>query len=373
MKKYIFILAIAAFFYSCDNSPTETPKAKEAPKVVEKLPVADTIDNVVKPPAPAKEVKPVPEGQKPVARIPKKSRYNAKKRKQIFRKKYKQSIVASFQLDSSLLLFLTEEYDSNRVDRLFKLVLLENIHDEWQEKQKAQISNCIQCKFESVELISFDSKNYFYFEEYHAGGSLGNFDIDFSLYDIESERKYAINYYFTPSSSHFETKFRNNKNISSSSNASKIKQFLNDKISASNRIEKPNEIQALVRQYLAYNEDPMSQLMGAQSFETPVPFKRIATRQALFNLQNHKTNYPGYDNVAKVENENFIIISAFKKMVLGYRKDTEEYFLVWVPKSLYDWVHKMKFDSDGNLILYDRKHDKPWYKVNLYESTVLRL
>ncbi len=182
----------------------------------------------------------------------------------------------------------------------------------------------------------------------------------FTLSDINSSIKYFIQYDENPSAGVKYTDFSKSKNLSSNE---AIENYLQGKINTSNRIHKPDKEELLIRRFIRENQNSLDEIKKASSINKPIEFKPVTTNEEIFNLE-----LPG-----NLENADYIIVSRFKGPVLGFNKSTQEYFCVWKPPSMYDWIVDMEFNTDGFLILLDDDDDKPEYLIDLHNSIYVKL
>ena len=296
--------------------------------------------------------------------------FTANERTQIFRDKYVTTPDTSFQLNNNELIFLKKESTENW-DVFFKLRVFNKIGNNWGISKDTSISSGPWGQeWDSINLIQINNQHYLYYEEYTRGGSMGNHDIEFTLFKLNSSEKFFIHYTKVPTGGIVWTNFKKSKNLDS--NQIHLS-FLEEKVNNSPRVYRPNSEEKLIRQFLIENERALIEIYRQYSVNKPIKFTPVNTDEFVFDINDIKPIKGIATSVANsIQNDDFILISIFKGPVIGYNKTTSEYFCAWVPKSNYDWVEVMKFDKIGNLILFNRDFE-PEYLINLYNSTYIRL
>jgi phage anti-repressor protein len=290
---------------------------------------------------------------------------------QIFQNKYISTPDTSFQIDENKILFLKREVAGNTIDNIVRLIFLEKIAIDWGELENKVVSEGYHYSLDSIDFIKIENQPYLYYEEYQPGGNLGNFDIEFTLYDISNSEKYFIHYTEVPQGSTYLTDFRKSQNLVGNET---LMRFLEEKIGYSTRIYKPTNEDKLIRDFRIKNEKQLKEIANSFSIDKPIKFIPTTTSEIVFDINNIEPENGNKSRITNtVENDDFIVVSKFKGAVMGFNKSTKEYFCVWVPESMYDWINKMEFDLTGNLILYDRFDDKRNYLFNPYNSTYIRL
>ena len=302
---------------------------------------------------------------------------NLNQRVKIFQKKYVSNPDTSFQLTQDKLLYLkiSSEDDDTFGNKELKLILLGKVGDEWGQLKYTSITkgtnSTLNSAIKSIQIVPINNSVYLYFEKNISGGSLGNRSIEYTLFEINSNEKYFIEYLEIPNRQYTNTDFKKSPNLSSNDN---ISTYLEDKVNNSPQVYRPNEREKLVREFIIANERALESLAESNSKVNSVKFKKVTTKEKIFSTElNDSLRIINASIVSRIENKDFIVISIFKGAVVGYSKDTNEFFCVWAPESMYSWISNLRFDSVGNLILYDRRNNKPAYQVNLYTSTYLKL
>lgn len=295
-----------------------------------------------------------------------KKKIEIKEQIEIFQDKYNSTPDTSLQIDSKRLLFIKhEDINDQRGEDLNKVIILEKVGNDWGEIKDTILSIGYYNTLSQFQIASIDNKEYLYYEDYMSGGSGGNSDIEFTLFDLNSNVKYYIHYNEYPYRSTWWTDFKKSRNLISHEN---LRSFLDEKIKNSNRIHKPDKLEILIKRFEIENEKELIEIEKPSSINKPIKLKKISTKDEIFDIKIKKDGSIS----SAIQNEDFILISQFKGSVLGYNRSTNEYFCVWVPNT-YDWVMQMEFDPTGYLVIFDHDDQKPNYLINLYNFTYISL
>lgn len=284
---------------------------------------------------------------------------------EIFQSKYVSTPDTSFQIGNNKLLFVShKKYQEGPETDIHNIIIIEKIGNGWGEISNTTISKGYSNILSSFEMVSIKNKTYLYFEDFQDGGSSGNFDLEFCLYDIFSNVKYYIHYKEFPRGSIIDTDYKRSRNLVDNED---LKVFLDEKIKNSKRTHIPTSRENLVKQFLITNEKAILQTQNEYYIKKSVKFKIVPTKENIFDI-------PVSNSIQHIENEHFIIISLFKGPVLGFNKSTKDYFCVWAPESMYDWIERMNFfESSDFLVLYDRTDNEPIYGIDLNEFEYMRV
>lgn len=104
----------------------------------------------------------------------------------------------------------------------------------------------------------------------------------------------------------------------------------------------------------------------------PIKTKKYNTK----NIEDffRESAFPDYVKNSKweFENENYLIVSYFKGAVFAYSKVENKYFVIWVPKSIYDWIPKINFYDESIITLYDSDL-VPLYQIDLQKMRIRKI
>ncbi len=101
---------------------------------------------------------------------------------------------------------------------------------------------------DSIQIVSVQGKDYLYYESYMTGGSAGNYDIYFGLYDYDMYQNYTIDYSFYPT----KEKNKSSVNLISSDNLKfkpVLSDFLRNRMKLSSRTEEAKKARTQRRTY----------------------------------------------------------------------------------------------------------------------------
>lgn len=293
------------------------------------------------------------------------NKIDTKEQIEIFQNKYISTPDTSFQIGDNKLLFVSHKNNQEGPETdINNIIIIEKLGDGWGEITNTTISKGYRNILSSFEIVNIDNKTYLYFEDFQDGGSSGNFDLEFSLYDILSNIKYYIHYSEIPRGSITETDYKKSRNLVEFEN---LKIFLDKKVKNSKRTHISTSQENSVKQFLIANEKAILETQKQYSLKKAVKFRLVPTKENIFDI-------PVSNSLLHIENEHYIIISLFKGPVLGFNKSTKDYFCVWAPGSMYDWIEQMKFFEDTDLlVLYDRTDNNPIYGIDLNEFEYMRV
>ena len=273
----------------------------------------------------------------------------------IFFEKFAFNPDTSFQVGNDKILYL-KKFDFE--EDTFKLYVFEKTEHDWQLIKDSIFLSGYEYRVDSPEISLINGQSFFYYEEYLAGGSLGNFDIEFSLYNLSTLEKYFIHYKEFPDGNKTITEFINSDNLLASKT---LQNYLEAKITSSSRVYKVTAADSLINQFKEANKQALLKVENPKFLNKSLNFNYVSSKEKVFDIHNTDTTSEIVDYSG---NDRFIIISKFKGAVLGYNKSKAEYFCVWSPESLFDWIKKVQFDSKGNLILFNGEFG-PNYEVDL--------
>lgn len=293
------------------------------------------------------------------------NKIDTKEQIEIFQNKYVSTPDTSFQIGDNQLLFVSHKNNKEgQATDIYNVIIIEKLGDGWGEITNTTISKGYRNILSAFKIVSIDKKTYLYFEDFQDGGSSGNFDLEFSLYDIFSNIKYYIHYAEFPNGSIIGTDYKKSINLVEFEN---LKIFLDEKVKNSKRTHIPTSQENSVKQFLITNEKAIVETQKKYSLEKSVKFKLVPTKENIFDVNVSNTTF-------HIENDHFVIISLFKGPVLGFNKLTKDYFCVWAPENMYNWIEQMKFLVDKDvLILFDKTDNNPIYGIDLNEFEYVRL
>ena len=252
-----------------------------------------------------------------------------------------------------------------------KIVNLKKFANNWNEID----NNIVEFgRFaENIEITEINSNIYLYLDYYIQGGSSGNANIAFLLYNLKTfethdllfsgylkkvNNEYRVDGSFEElnnkkynndilaffekkaiQNSHIYIKNENDLNVNHPINADKKFNILNNEL-----------------QYYLDNNPKINRKLIVHYYKSSNYFK---------NIINDKENYTLGSIAYEVHNSKYSIYSFFKNYVLAHNKDSDVYFVVWVPKSQYDWINYMDLDFKNVLKLYQREENYNYIEIDL--------
>jgi hypothetical protein len=285
-------------------------------------------------------------------------------RVRMFQEKYRVKPDFSFQGKQNKLLFLKK--DDGTLYNTTRVIVLEKKGTTWAETRNKEITEGYST--DSLSLVSLDKKEFIYFEEDQGGGSMGDHAIEFVLYDCESDKKYSIEYYEYPEGGTQVTRYTKSQNMA---NHKKISDYLENRIRKSAGIYSPDARERLIREFKKVNKSQLLQLEKSEFKNKPIQLKRITTKEVIFKIP--LVDNQGNDEASiagSAENRDFVVVSWFKGPVLAYNKSSGEYFCVYIPPLMDEYISYLKFDKTGNLLLIFEEGGNPFFSVNLSRSVI---
>lgn len=146
----------------------------------------------------------------------------------IFNEKYSFNPDTSFVIGKDKILFLKKlEPQISSQEDTFKLYIFERLENEWQIIRDTVFLFGYDYTILKSEIVSINGKDYLYNMEYLSGGSMGNFDIEYALYDVANIEKYFIHYTELPEFGKLLKDITTSKNLTSNQN---LFNYLQDKL-----------------------------------------------------------------------------------------------------------------------------------------------
>ncbi len=246
--------------------------------------------------------------------------------------------------------------------------VIENFANNWQETKHVTIE--YGHDIQNFEWITVQKKELLYFDYVVPGGSMGNGEVDFGLYD------YTINKYYNLQ---FSGMFRNGdkqidggfNNIDSLKDVPEILQALEFKASKSDIIYRPSNEDL--------NIDNPKNAVKKFLLDNPNLHEDLKIRRGYY--QDFKiTKYSGeatkffHDYLSspecEISNDKYSVYSLLKSYVICFDKNGNYYFIVWIPFTTYDWVTKMDLTPENILTLNDRWNNTPEFVIDLNELKI---
>lgn len=156
----------------------------------------------------------------------------------IFHEKYFFSPDTSIIIGNEKILFLKKfEPKMYSEEDTFKLYIFEKLENEWQVVKDTVFLFGYDYTIYEPEMVFIDGKQFLYYKQYQSGGSMGNYDLEFTLYDISSLEKYFIHYTELPENGKLLKDFKSSENLISNQN---LCNYLEGKLKNSLTKEKAN-------------------------------------------------------------------------------------------------------------------------------------
>jgi len=243
-----------------------------------------------------------------------------------------------------------------------RVIVLKNVAKIWQEIDNAE-SNCSSLEFclSSLKIEEFNDRPYLYINHLDAGSGFGT--LIFTLIDLGTQKEYHIGV----SGPH--NRYENIEVDSETKANTAIYDFLLEKVEKSDLVYRPsgedlnkeNPKNASTR-WLIDNEGIHRSIEVGYLKEIPLKFKS-------YNVDLVEP-LSGGATLMEFDNKNYHITSIFKGPVVAYNKTTKDYFILWVPADVYDWVSKIDFVTDSKVRFYDRMDDKAVFDIDLRSNTL---
>jgi len=278
-------------------------------------------------------------------------------------------------------IFNNEEYivsyiKNEMVNDEDELILLKKFAGDWIEdpvEQRAQ--NC----FDNTEWVDIENFPYLYASCFQQGTGSGS--EYFSLFSFKDKAIYYINISGGNTANGRITKDQVNIDKSLESKNSLLV-FLENKIASSEHLYKTKkedlDIESnenAIKKWQILNPDLHKYLELKNNIGRD--FKINIKKYDISNIEDFFSSDVNKDYVKnskwETENSSYKIISYFKGAIYAYDKNENKYFVLWVPSDMYNWVEKIEFTDDNNIVLYDRMSNLPFYNINLKELRIVRL
>jgi hypothetical protein len=240
-----------------------------------------------------------------------------------------------------------------------KIIILSNFANTWQEQD---IVNDLY-GIVDVQFVTIDSLDYLFYADESYGNTMGG--ITFTLRELNSKKDYSIlfNGYVGKydKMEPIKVKVKNKKNILSFLEAKVASSpFVFKQSSSDYDLDNPSNYD---KKWNILNSGLRENLNANRNIFWGIKFPEY--QENLFTIINHGSE------VMKIENPNYIIISYFKDNVIGYDKINKKYFGIWVPETTYDWISKLDFKSEHNLIITEQ--DEYYYSIDLKTKKIMKL
>jgi len=285
----------------------------------------------------------------------------------IYRQKYGSKPDYAFRMSDNKILYIKKE-EGPEIYAPFQLFFLDRKGKEWISSRETEIAE--GCFLDSVEMVTIDQKKFLYFEVGQLGGSMGDQAIEFALYDFKTDAKYSIEYEQYPEAGITVTQFNKSDNLQSHP---LYKKYLESRIKKSARIFKPDAREKLIRAFKSANKGQITQLEDPEATQMLIRFKAVTTKEMLFKIPPEDD--PESEEatiVSSADNGDYVVVSYFKGPVLAFRKSTREYFCVYVPPMMDEYIAHVEFNKAGNLVFNSEAGGKPYCLVDLYELVYQR-
>lgn len=249
-------------------------------------------------------------------------------------------------------LFTTDSWDK-------RIKVLHHFAETWQEEDTFPIlDHIVDFKFAHI-----DSLDYVFYAEESAGNSLGA--ISFTLRELNSKTNYTI--LFRGEIGKYDEMLPINENVKRKKS---ILHYLETKAASSKFVYKQN-----ISDYDL--ENPSNYMKKWEILNSGLQRKLKENPRKIFDIK-----FPEYQNniftilnhgpeVLTIENTKYIIKSYHKNDVIGYDKNTNKYFVIWVPKNKFQWIEKLEFLSESFLLMTEFGSDS--FNLDLKDKVILRL
>jgi len=285
-----------------------------------------------------------------------------KEMSRIFKDRYGSNPMYSYHGSRQKLLFLQKETMAERY-HAFRAIVLERKGEQWTETANSEIEEGYS--LDSLSIVTIGHKEFLYAEADQGGGSMGDHSITFMLYDVGADKTYSIEYEDFPEGGIVKTKLTKSKNLFSHL---RIQRYLQHRIKNSDRIFQPDPRERLIRAFKSANKLQIQQLEDPESSEMLIRFKAVSTKEVLFIIPpDNDPESEGPSIVSTTENRDYVVVSYFKGPVLAFKKHSREYFCVYVPPLMDEYVPHLEFNQSGNLVLAGEEGGKPFCVVDLDE------
>lgn len=255
------------------------------------------------------------------------------------------------------------------------IYVIERVANNWKEKYNLEIvsGNLI----ENFEWVKINDTAHLYFDFIIAGGSMGNADLEFGLYDFSKNKYYHLDYSGMARNEYkqVEGEFTNKDSLR------QFPEFLSTlemKAEKSCKIYKPtkddlniNHPKNASKKFHLKNPNLYSILKTNKPNYVPIAITSYKYEYAtLFhdNIGNSKSTMLG-SIAAQNSNKFYTVYSLFKDYVICYNKANNSYFVVWVPDDSYHWVPKMDLTEENILTLYDGG-EMPEFVIDLNQMKI---
>lgn len=247
--------------------------------------------------------------------------------------------------------------------------VLENFADVWQETKEVKLE--YGNRIENFDWLKIQNKDFLYFDFNIPGGSMGNGDIVFGLYDYSENKCYKLQFSGMYNGDQIEGEFWK---FDSLKKYPDILYALELKAKSSAKIYRPtkedldidNPINAEDK-FLFLNPNLHEKLKKNRDEYYKIEVPEYTGIYALFFHENLKNEYSKFLNTVMCEasNDYYSVYSLYKSYIVGLNKRENKFFIVWFPFSRYDFVDKLYLSTDNFLILYDRMDESKEFLIDL--------
>jgi hypothetical protein len=244
--------------------------------------------------------------------------------------------VYSFLRDNKNYIFATyEDVDANNL-----AVVLKEFGGNWVEDYNKKGDYCTYC-FEDIKVIEDNNLNEYIFYVTGSQGS-GSGSFEFTLFSLRDNAEYWIS-----------VSGGNNGNGTISSDGITLSDNLKNDAEKTKILEDEIKKSKFVT---SANENKVEDLTNndAKNAQTKWIYDNGECRQRLYkNFSCEKFVLTPYkDNLFDIvgggasvnvekEDQNLLVRAYFKGSVIAYSKTTKNYYLIWVPDDMYDWVDQV--------------------------------
>ncbi|NDW10547.1 hypothetical protein [Dysgonomonas sp. 520] len=172
-------------------------------------------------------------------------------RNEIFNNLFSEVPDTSFQIGENKLLFIkTTEKDLETDSKLF---IVEKEKNEWKcTREKMLYEGVMFSSIDSLRITTIGDSSYLYYEYYQQGGSMGNHNVDFVLYNYDNDQLYTLFYEFYPQNQgDVFPQFTDSENLSQP-----VNDFLESKAAISDRVldTDSKEFRAFISEFCSNRE-----------------------------------------------------------------------------------------------------------------------